>query len=242
MDPKYDNKNCPPKSQPVKLFLCSGCSSANYCSKECQNASWSSHKQDCNLNPPPSLSGIRLHIAEPRSDDEDLNHGENESSGHKIVNVNIEHTEADKTVEVGSVKIQVIDLSIVRRFGFFDCLDEYSHELGKLALHFDDYGLLRPNSGCWRPADFYDEDYLIYLQELILEPAWRGKGLGTWLLPNLFHLKQLNGANFIFTWPTVLSHLEPPSINGLFGVPTPAEQAAWLTKRDRIIKFYQKAR
>ncbi|KAJ7141167.1 hypothetical protein C8R44DRAFT_762863 [Mycena epipterygia] len=117
----------------------------------------------------------------------------------------------------------------------------YSHELGKLALQFDGNGRLRPNAGCWRPADFRNENLLVYFKELMIEETWRGKGLGTWLLPKLFHLNELNGANFMFTWPTVLTYLEPPSVNGMFGDPTPTEQADWLAKRDRIIRFYQKA-
>ncbi|KAJ7467085.1 hypothetical protein FB451DRAFT_404819 [Mycena latifolia] len=243
---KCDNKNCPSAAHALKLMVCTGCFSANYCSKECQTSSWSSHKQACKLHPPPSLSGIRLRVAPPEekyngnfeeSDDE-----ESEFSAKKIINVKIEHTEADKTLEVGYIKIQVIELAITRRFGFFDCLDEYSHELAKLALQFDHNGYLNPNSGCWRPADFRKEGFLVYLEELVIEPEWRGRGLGTWLLPKLFHLDELKGSNFIFTWPTVLGHLWPPNVNGPFGLMTPAEQAAWETKRDLIIKFFQEAR
>ncbi|KAJ7028529.1 hypothetical protein C8F04DRAFT_1119015, partial [Mycena alexandri] len=121
------------------------------------------------------------------------------------------------------------------------CQKSDAHELGKLALHFDARGRLRPNRGCWQPQDFRNEPYLVYLEELVIQPAWRGKGLSTWVLPKLFHLEALNGAQYIFTWPTVLGRLQPPLVNGFFGDRTPAEEDAWVMKRDRIIRFYRKA-
>ncbi|KAJ7028532.1 hypothetical protein C8F04DRAFT_1398873 [Mycena alexandri] len=249
MDLKCDNSNCPSASSgeaAPKLLVCSGCSAVRYCSKDCQTACWKVHNQVCWMHPAP-LSGLRLRV-EPENkagcyaESDDECHRETEYSAHKIINVKIEKTTAQETIEVGTIKIQVIDIAMTNRNGgFFECVNEYSHELGKLALHFDARGRLRPNRGCWQPQDFRNEPYLVYLEEFVIQPAWRGKGLGTWVLPKLFHLEALNGTQYIFTWPTVLGYLEPPLVNGPFGNPTPAEQAAWTIKRDRIIRFYQKA-
>ncbi|KAJ6594508.1 hypothetical protein B0H19DRAFT_63789 [Mycena capillaripes] len=238
MDLKCDNANCPTATvPPSKLFACSGCSTVKYCSKDCQVTSWRSHKQVCRLHPPPSLSGIRLRVMakEMRSSCQD----ENAYSAKKIVEVKIEHLqhEAGEPDKVGFIKIQVIDIPMTRRNGgFFECLDENSH----LALQFDYAGRLHPNDGCWRASDFQNERFLVYIEELIIEQKWRGKGVGSWVLPKLFHLEVLNNARYLFAWPTVVSFLEPPSINGWRGRPTPAEQAAWVTRRDGFITFYRK--
>ncbi|KAJ7782472.1 hypothetical protein DFH07DRAFT_1055240 [Mycena maculata] len=191
----------------------------------------------------PSFPGVNLRVVTDPYNDSDSDGGnfESESAAKKELDIKIEHTQNNTTTEVGHMKIQVIDIVKTLRFGFFDCLDEYSHELGKLALHLDAIGRPLPNEGCWRPEDFQNECFLIYLEELVIEQAWRGQGLGTALFPKLFHVDALRGADFIFTWPTPLSYLEPPLVNGWFGGPTPTEEAAWLAKRDRIIKFYRKA-
>ncbi|KAJ7680954.1 hypothetical protein DFH06DRAFT_1164625 [Mycena polygramma] len=259
MDSKCDNTNCPmatatASAPKLPLFVCSGCSVARYCSQACQEVSWSSHKQACRLHPPPHLAGISVRVVEQEARAkfdgfwgyggfDQVSDVENEFSAQKIHDLKIEHTEAGKTVEVGYVKLQVIDIPMTRRNGrFFDCLDEYSHELGKLALHFDRLGYLRPNEGCWSRSDFEGEKYLVYIQDLVLvAEEWRGRGLGTWLLPKLFDLRIVHGAHYLFAWPTVLNSLEPPNVNGPFGALTPVEDAAWLFKRHLIITFFQKA-
>ncbi|KAJ7760943.1 hypothetical protein B0H16DRAFT_1884395 [Mycena metata] len=235
MDLKCDNLDCPGASASPgvalqTLLVCSGCSAVHYCSKECQKACWKAHKQACRMHPA-SLAGLRLRVVPEVEDyylDEESDDGENEYSAQKIIDLKIEKTTAKETIEVGTIKIQVIDIPMTNRNGgFFECVDEYSHELGKLALNFNARGRLRPNQGCWQPQDFRNNRYLVYLEELIIDPAWRGKGLGTWALPKLFDLEALHGSQYIFAWPTVLGNLD--------------EQAAWTIKRDRIIRFFQKA-
>ncbi|KAJ7282652.1 hypothetical protein C8J57DRAFT_1218841 [Mycena rebaudengoi] len=234
------------------LFICSGCSSARYCSKDCQLASWRSHKVACKLTPPISLAGITLLVqtkygAKPDTDeDEDEDEDEirdvvdHKGSPVKTRILKIQHTSTEATVEVGYVRIQVIDLRKIPPHQFFEYFDEVSHELAKLALLFDGNGNLHPNDGCWSAADFANERHMVYITELFIEEAWRARGLGSWLLPRLFYLKELKSAQFVFSWPTVLLFLEPPLANGLFGEPTPDEQLAWVAKRDRIIKFYRR--
>jgi hypothetical protein len=80
---------------------------------------------------------------------------------------------------------------------------------------------------------------IIYMHEVIIQDAWRGKGIGSWALPRLFLMDELKGISFMFTWPTVLNSLEAPGVNGPFGEPTPSEMAAYEAKRQRIIKFYR---
>lgn len=46
----------------------------------------------------------------------------------QIIDVKIEKTTAQETIEVGTIKIQVIDIAMTNRNGgFFECVDEYSH-------------------------------------------------------------------------------------------------------------------
>ncbi|KAJ7282650.1 hypothetical protein C8J57DRAFT_1554813 [Mycena rebaudengoi] len=215
------------------------------CSIDCQIASWRSHKLACKLAPPSSLAGIKFvvtadddeaYVDDEEGDDDD----ENPFSALKTLNVKIEHTSTETTVKVGNVEIQVIDLRKIPPYQFFDYFDEFSHDLANLALLFDTNGRLRPNEGCWRAADFRSESHLVYVKELVIEVSWRGRGLGTWLLPRLFYLEELKDARFLFSWPTVLNQLESPLANGRFGEPTLDEQLAWVAKRDRIIKFYRK--
>ncbi|KAJ6625788.1 hypothetical protein B0H10DRAFT_590466 [Mycena sp. CBHHK59/15] len=247
MESACENVNCASILLPSEILLCSGFIS---CSKECQVASWRSHKKACMLHPPPSLAGIRLVVKGGYDADGDLDHADGGwddedgleeddlmFSALKSIKVQIEHI----NVPVGFVKFKVIDLQKVRRCGFFDCLDECSHELGKLALLFDGNGRLHFKEGCWRAADFNGENFMVYLDELVIEPEWRGKGLGTWLLPKLFFLEELKESRFIFAWPTLLNFLEPPLANGPFGSRTPAEQVDWIRKRDLIIKMFRKA-
>lgn len=116
-----------------------------------------------------------------------------------------------------------------------------------MALQFDNNGYLRLNDGCWVPEDFEEELFLVYIEELVIDPPWRGKGVGTSLFSKLFRLEELDGAHFIFVWPTILTYLEPSRAQvGLSGNPTPDEEAALVAKRveksDRIIEFYRKVR
>ncbi|KAJ7760942.1 hypothetical protein B0H16DRAFT_1456225 [Mycena metata] len=215
MDLKCDNSDCPSREAAPKFLVCSGCSTVRYF--VCERAG---DALDVNGNVGNSDSEKR-NIPPERFASE---------MRPAIVDVKIENTTAQETVVIGTIKIQVIDIAMTNRNGgFFGCVNKYSHELGKLALQFDAVGRLHYNEGCWQQDDFEDEQYLVYLERLIIEPAWQGKGL-----------EALNGAQYIFTWPSVLTHLEPPLVNGWFGNPTPAEEAAWIAKRDRIIRFYRK--
>ncbi|KAF8136817.1 hypothetical protein K438DRAFT_1996900 [Mycena galopus ATCC 62051] len=179
--------------------------------------------------------GIRVRVVQGNNDDLEF-------SAIKTLELEIEHVQGgEKPFKVGSAIIWVIDISMMRRNGgFFHYLEAYSHELGKLALHFDREGRLLPNPGCWQAQDFENEWFLVYLEKIIINEEWRGRGLATWLLPRLFHLDGVNGAHYIFTWPTVLNFLEPISANGLFGGLTQAENMAWLKKQERIIELFRK--
>ncbi|KAJ6507328.1 hypothetical protein C8R47DRAFT_1100950 [Mycena vitilis] len=67
MDSKCDNANCPmatANTSAPKLLLCLGCSTAKYCSSDCQKASWSSHKKACKLHPPSHLRGISVRVVQ----------------------------------------------------------------------------------------------------------------------------------------------------------------------------------
>ncbi|KAJ6507329.1 hypothetical protein C8R47DRAFT_90633 [Mycena vitilis] len=68
MDLTCGTTNCPTAtataSDAPKLLVCSGCSTARYCSQTCQEVSWSSHKQACRLHPPPHLTGISVRVVE----------------------------------------------------------------------------------------------------------------------------------------------------------------------------------
>ncbi|KAJ7724552.1 hypothetical protein B0H16DRAFT_321218 [Mycena metata] len=62
----------------------------------------------------------------------------------------------------------------------------------------------------------------------------RGKRLGTWLTPQLFQLQNLRGAQFIFTWSSILHRLEPPPAREN----TLESKAAHYAKSIHIIGFF----
>ncbi|KAJ7683265.1 hypothetical protein B0H14DRAFT_3060111 [Mycena olivaceomarginata] len=222
---KCENARCPSTSPSPKLFLCGGCSTVKYCSEKCQLASRTSHKQVCKLYPPPSsLSGIRLRVVRKQEDNVPLEE-ETEFSALKILELEILHIEGENLVKVGVIEIYVIDIPMMHRNGGFFRMPQRilsSKDLGQLALHFDHDGDLHPNRGCWQPKDFKKERFLVYLNQITFH---LGRGV-------------LNGAQYIFSWPTVLNNLEPIPINGIFGRLTAAENEAWLRKRERIIEFF----
>lgn len=85
------------------------------------------------------------------------------------------------------------------------------------------------------------------MEELVVEEEWRGMGIGSWFLNNVFNflkvsLKESLNSGFIFVWPTVLNHLERPHSGWPFGKPTPEEIAAYDDKKNRIIRFYRQVR
>ncbi|KAJ7162169.1 hypothetical protein C8R46DRAFT_345154 [Mycena filopes] len=180
------------------------------------------------LVPPPHLAGLRVRAVTKRPLDDF------EFSAMTPVNVLIEHEQGDRYVKVGIVKMQLVDIARARSIGFAYCMDALSQDFAELSTHFDNNGRLRPNKGCWKAEDFQAERCITYIDEVIIDEAWRGKGLGTWLIPKLFQLQNLRGAQFIFTWPSVLSRLEHGPTD------TPAKKAAHYAKSMRIIGFFQK--
>ncbi|KAF8200037.1 hypothetical protein K438DRAFT_676713 [Mycena galopus ATCC 62051] len=222
-----ENYNCRSRfsgadSVPEKLLRCSGCHTVQY--QACQTADWKQHKQICKLHHPSSpQSGIHflLEYDEGWSSDD---YRENPFCALRTLEVQIRHhAEGAKPVVIGFLKIQIIDLRKARGFegGFFGALDEMSKELVQLALHFDARGYLKPTSGCWQREEFENEKFLVYLQEISITNAWRGKGVGTWLLPRLFNLMALREIRHIFAWPTEIT-------------------ADNIGNRERIIKMFRK--
>ena len=100
--------------------------------------------------------------------------------------------------------------------------------------------ICREGTRCWTQREAKYDRVVAYLNELVIAPEWRGKGIGSWVLPRLFLLRQLRSTNFIYTFPNVLNYLEPPSVNWPLGKPTAEEKAAHDVKRIRIEKFYRK--
>ncbi|KAJ7646674.1 hypothetical protein FB45DRAFT_998113 [Roridomyces roridus] len=213
--------------------VCSGCSEAQYCEPRCQEASWLSHEATCTVPLSVDLKAIRVRVKEDEEEYLD-------DSAITGVDIDIQYTypETNATVKVGHAFLQVIDIAeaLAFPFGFFGCLDEFSGpdgELARLALHFDDFARLRPNNGCWQPADFDYGEPLVFLTKLVVDVPWRGKGIGSDIFSKLFELRELSEAGIIVTYPNVLHYLEPK-----MDKPT---RAAYQAKEDGIIKFYQKS-
>ncbi|PBK93251.1 hypothetical protein ARMGADRAFT_154770 [Armillaria gallica] len=126
-----------------------------------------------------------------------------------------------------------------RRF-FYD-LDEHSHELSKFALQvFDQKGILKQEVvagglGLWDVEDAYQmyARPIVYVQELVVMESWRGRGIGSWAVPQLFDTPEVQAirSSYLFAWPAVLSYLEP-----LFSQSTREESMA---KGERVLKFFR---
>ncbi|KAJ7646664.1 hypothetical protein FB45DRAFT_891034 [Roridomyces roridus] len=264
-----DNASC---GQQVHLgdykrgVVCSGCSEAQYCAPQCQEASWPSHKAACTVPASVDLKGIHLCVEKNGDDEEeeereyrdDSNSGSEEEDEDEldmegegwmtaikgvVVDIEYTHPETNATVKVGHAFLQVINIpkALTFPYGFFGCLDDNSRELALLALHFDEIGRLCPNNGCWQPEDFDLEESLVNLTVLVVDVPWRGKGIGRDVFSKLFELPELNETGLILSYPSVLNHLEPDGVNGRFGKRTAEEQAAYQAKWDRNVKFYQKS-
>ncbi|KAF7357880.1 RNA polymerase II-associated protein [Mycena venus] len=228
MNLKRDIANGSSAAAAAQMLVCSGCTSAKYRRKECQAACSPSHKQTSLFTPPPHLAGIRVRAVTKRDPcDDGL-----EFSARKIVEVSIEHENGDK---VGIVKIDLVNIIRARQCGFFNCLDALSGDLSNLALHFDNEGGLLPGRG-WNPENFKAERHIVFLDEFVIETAWRGRGLGSWLLPKLFDLENLLDAKFIFTRPDVLQYTD----SGFRYSPPPVGRAAEALFV-RIVHFYETA-
>ncbi|KAJ7646677.1 hypothetical protein FB45DRAFT_179313 [Roridomyces roridus] len=232
-------------------IICSGCEGVRYCSYQCQVAAWAlQHQVVCAAPLSVALSGIHLRVWEqPRSDDsdeeEDEDHGRYytdtlKDRARKTLKLEIMYTDpkTNRAHKVGHVIVEIIKLALVRGSGFHESLDGYSRELARLSAEFDSRGRISANNGCWQPGDFDGERRLVYLEEFIVDVPWRGKGIGGIVLPMLFELTEVEGARFIFSWPTVLDDLEPRASDDGF---TDAEQATLRAKCDRIIAFYRRA-
>ncbi|KDQ60347.1 hypothetical protein JAAARDRAFT_205307 [Jaapia argillacea MUCL 33604] len=244
-----ENINRPADVSESRLSSCPNCHAATVCcSQVCQEAATPGASDTCSGGT--FVEGLRLVVERDEASDideedddseedddpeeypeEDYSEVFSEDSWLKNLGVKIESAEG---AIVGRVAIQLIYPARTDGDGFFDCLDEMSRELSQFALLFDDYGDLQSNvahagTRCWKARDFDEDGVLMYVASLIIEEKWRGRGVGTWALPRLFLLNELKHARFMFTWPTVLNHLEP----------TPQEEVAWVMKQNRIIKFYR---
>ncbi|KAJ7646665.1 hypothetical protein FB45DRAFT_891036 [Roridomyces roridus] len=235
-----DNASCGnqvPSSIWSSGVLCSGCSGARYCAAPCQEVSWASHKAICTVPKSVKLGEIRLHckIEEEDEDEDEDGYDSDEdmdSTCIKNISVDIEYKPfgSNTAVKIGYARLVLVDIEKTRSVGFFFRLDDESDELSNFAVLFDDEGPLRPNSGCWQPEDFDEQDYLVVLTELVVDIPWREQGIGRSVFQKLFKLEQLHGSRFIFAWPTAwASSIQKEST------------AAYSAKCDRVVKFFQKS-
>ncbi len=105
---------------------------------------------------------------------------------------------------------------------------------------FDQSGFLKQEVvagglGLWNVKDAYQMYVrpIVYVQELVVMESWRGRGIGSWAVPQLFDTPEVQAirSSYLFAWPAVLSYLEP-----MFPQPTWEESKA---KGERVIKFYR---
>ncbi|KDQ60348.1 hypothetical protein JAAARDRAFT_205308 [Jaapia argillacea MUCL 33604] len=236
-----DNANCTAKSSALNLSQCSLCKTAAYCSDACKRAAAPSHKKECSKI---VVNGLHLIVTydeaqEGDGDDEDEDE-ESDTAWLKHLHINIVSGEGET---VGRIKIQIITPSKAYE-GLFLSLDEESSELSQFAVIFDDDGRLlksvgKAGSGCWSPKDTSPGGILVYIEELVVEKPWRDRGVGSWALPRLYLLDPLKKARFLFTWPTVLNHLEPTTVP-VGQEPTLQQKAEWAAKKEGIAAFFRK--
>lgn len=143
-------------------------------------------------------------------------------------------------VEIGHMNVQFISATKISGDFFYD-LDEHSHELSNFALQvFDQNGILKQEVvagglGLWDVEDAYRmyARPIVYVQELVVMESWRGRGIGSWAVPQLFDTPEVQAirSSYLFAWPAVLSYLEP-----LFSQSTREESMA---KGERVLKFFR---
>ncbi|KAK0439541.1 hypothetical protein EV421DRAFT_1819435, partial [Armillaria borealis] len=134
---------------------------------------------------------------------------------------------------------------------FFRQMDAVSDDLSNLASAvFTSNGRLntevRESGLCLWDADdarkIYDSP-IVYIQEIQVNEGWRGKGIGSWAVTQLFETAKVKGigSSYLFTWPSILGRYDPPPRNHVNpgAPPTKEDQDAWEAKRDPIIKFFR---
>ncbi|SJL12263.1 uncharacterized protein ARMOST_15686 [Armillaria ostoyae] len=157
----------------------------------------------------------------------------------------------DTGEQLGRIVCQFIDAKRVPGNMFFRQMDAVSDDLSNLASAvFTSNGRLntevRESGLClWDAEDarkIYDSP-IVYIQEIQVSEGWRGKGIGSWAVTQLFETAKVKGigSSYLFTWPSILGRYDPPPRNHANpgAPPTKEDQDAWEAKRDPIIKFFR---
>ncbi|KAK0211289.1 hypothetical protein DFS33DRAFT_367146 [Desarmillaria ectypa] len=157
----------------------------------------------------------------------------------------------DTGEQLGRIICQFIDAKRVPRNTFFRQMDNVSDDLSKFALAvFNSSGHLnievREGGLClWDAEDarkIYDSP-IIYIREIQVNEGWRGQGIGSWAVTQLFETSEVKniGSSYLFTWPSILGKYDPPPRNhaNSSAQPTKEDRDAWEAKRDPIIKFFR---
>lgn len=130
-------------------------------------------------------------------------------------------------------------------------MDAVSHDLSTLAFNvFNSNGHLntevREKGLClWDAEDARKiyESPIVYIHEIQVNEGWRGIGIGSWAVIQLFETARIEaiGSSYLFAWPTVLCRHEPPRC--IRTIPyvlwANEDRDAWQTKGDLIVKFFR---
>ncbi|KAL8286487.1 hypothetical protein RQP46_004504 [Phenoliferia psychrophenolica] len=169
----------------------------------------------------------------------------------------------DKRAKVATVKIWAMEFSQIRS-SFYGEMDAPSDECMQFGFTlFDERGYTRKRfakegNACWgKEISGNDKEMtpVFYVEEIRVEPAHRGKGLGSWIVNEL--LTSASIANelylerppeFLFAWPTVLhGEYHDPPIDRYSELQNPpsatvrqAREQVFCERRDKVVNFFRK--
>ncbi|ORY79301.1 hypothetical protein BCR35DRAFT_304700 [Leucosporidium creatinivorum] len=135
--------------------------------------------------------------------------------------------------DIGSLAFWVIELEEIRD-RFYGEMDGPSQECMEFGFTlFDEHGNFKASkfrnegTGAWGKE--VDDDYIVYLQDIYIEEAYRGRGIATKVLENMWKLPEIAYAfnlDFVFAWPTPRTTVK-------------LTKAEWVEQRERLIKLFR---
>ncbi|KAF9524763.1 hypothetical protein CPB83DRAFT_886020 [Crepidotus variabilis] len=146
--------------------------------------------------------------------------------------------------EIGNINAFIIPSAVGKSRQYFEFLDCLDRDLSGFAYRCTtDNGQFKPQicmhqgKRRWNPSD---ATQLAFLDEVLVEEAWRGQGVGTWAVQRLMK-KYKSKINMIATHPTLLTRCDPLP-RRRYGAPDPTKQelAEYTVREAGVAEFFSK--